>query len=119
MLSTSLKRCAAVCAVAAASSIANVLAVVATSAAETTASSGLRGNARIGSAKLRGLLLGCGSALAVSLLRSLVPELQPLIEASVIRSARPSLGSTPLPQEGPIESAPVFLSLSAGGQSDA
>jgi hypothetical protein len=87
MLSTSLKRQAAVCAVAAATSLANVLAVVATSAAETTGPCRSPGNTRIGSAKFRSLLLGCSSAVAVSLLRSLVPELQPLLEASVDRSA--------------------------------
>jgi hypothetical protein len=87
MLSTGFKRGASVCAVAAATSVANVLAVIARSAAETAGSSGLPANARIESAKLRKLLLGCSSALAVSLLRALVPELQPLLEASVNRPA--------------------------------
>jgi hypothetical protein len=87
MLITSFKLGASVCAVAVACSIANVLAVVAGSAAEVTARSDLPGNTRIGSAKLWSLLLGCCSALAVWVLRSLAPELQPLLEASVSRSA--------------------------------
>ena len=88
MLTISFKLAASVCAVAVASSIANVLAAVAGSAAELTGSSDLPGNAGIGSAKLWGLLLGCCSALAVWVLRWLAPELQPLLEASVNRSAR-------------------------------
>lgn len=77
-----IKQFTSVCAVAVAFSIANVLAVVADSAAETTSSFDLPGNARIGSAKIWRLLLLCSSALAISLLRARVPELQPLLEAS-------------------------------------
>jgi hypothetical protein len=87
MLNTSFKRSASVCAAAAASSIANVLAAVTRSAAEMPASSDSPANARMQSARLRRLLLGCSSALVVSLLRALVPELQPLLEASVNRPA--------------------------------
>ena len=87
MLITSFKLGASVCAVAVACSIANVLAVVAGSAAEVTARSDLPGNTRIGSAKLWSLLLGCCSALAVWVLRSLAPELQPLLEASANQPA--------------------------------
>jgi len=82
-----IKQFTSVCAVAVAFSIANVLAMVANSAAEAMSSLALPGNARIGSAKVWSLLLLCGSALAVSLLRALVPELQPLLEASTSRRA--------------------------------
>jgi hypothetical protein len=82
-----IKQFSSVCAVAVAFSIANVLAVVANSAGEAMRSFDLPGNARIGSAKIWSLLLLCGSALAVSLLRALVPELQPLLEASTSRGA--------------------------------
>ena len=88
-LSTRFKWRASVCAVAAATSIAELLAVVASSAAA-SGSSDLPGNTKIGSAKFRRLLLGCGSALAVSLLTSLAPELQPLLETSAKRSVNRS-----------------------------
>jgi hypothetical protein len=87
--STRFKWRASVCAVAAATSIAELLAVVASSAAA-TGSSDLPGNTKIGSAKFRRLLLGCSSALAVSLLTSLAPELQPLLETSAKRSVNRS-----------------------------
>jgi hypothetical protein len=82
-----IKQFTTVCAVAVAFSIANVLAVVADSAAGAMRSFDLPGNARIGSAKIWSLLLLCSSALAVSLLRALVPELQPLLEGSARRRA--------------------------------
>ena len=93
MLSMSIKRRASVYAVATVFSIANILAAVADSAAEATSSFNQPGSARIGSAKIWRLLLLCGSALAVSLLRARMPELQPLLEASVNRSAT-KLGSS-------------------------
>ena len=82
-----IKQFASVCGVAVAFSIANLLAIVANSAAEAIGSFDLAGNARIESAKIWSLLLLCSSALAVSLLRTLVPELQPLLEASTSRRA--------------------------------
>jgi hypothetical protein len=82
-----IKQFTSVCAVAVASSFANVLALVADSAAEAVGSFDLPGNARIGSARIWSLLLLCGSALAVWLLRALVPELRPLLEASTGRRA--------------------------------
>jgi hypothetical protein len=87
MLSMSIERRASVCAVTTAFSIANVLAAVADSAAEASSSFNELGNAKIRTAKIWSLLLGCGGALAVSLLRTLVPELQPLLETSANRSA--------------------------------
>jgi hypothetical protein len=96
MLSMSIKRCASVYAVATAFSIANILAAVADSAAEAIGSFNQPGSARIRSAKIRSLLLACGSALAVSLLRALVPELQPLLETSANRSAPKLRSSHPI-----------------------
>jgi len=87
MLSISIQRRASFCAVAAAFSIATVLAAVADSAAEAISSFNLPGGARIGSAKVWILLLGWSSALALTLLRALVPELQPLLETSGSRPA--------------------------------
>jgi hypothetical protein len=87
MLSMSIKRRASVYAVATAFSIANILAAVADSAAEAISSFNQPGSAKIRSAKIRSRLLACTSALAISLLRALVPELQPLLEASANRSA--------------------------------
>jgi hypothetical protein len=81
-----IKRRAYVCTVAAAFLIAHVLAVVADSATQAMDSLNLPGNARGGSVKIWSLLLLCGSALALSLLRSLLPELQPLLVASRDRS---------------------------------
>ena len=82
-----IKQFTSVCAVAVAFSIANVLALVADSAAETMSSFDLPGNARLGSGKIWRLLLLGGSALAISLLRARVPELRPLLEASSSRRA--------------------------------
>jgi len=87
MLSISIQQRASFCAVAAAFSIASVLAAVADSAAEAISSFNLPGDARIGSAKVWILLLGWSSALALTLLRALVPELQPLLETSASRPA--------------------------------
>ena len=82
-----IKQFTSVCAIAVAFSIANVLALVADSAAEATSSFDLPGNARLGSGKVWRLLLLGGSALAISLLRARVPELRPLLEASNSRRA--------------------------------
>jgi hypothetical protein len=81
----SIKRRVSVCVVVAAFSIANALALVAESAAEAIGSFNLPGNTKVRSAKILTLLLGCSSALAVSLLRTLVPELRPLLEAPANR----------------------------------
>lgn len=82
-----IKRFTSVCAVAVAFSVANALTVVAGSTAEAMSSFDLPGNARIGRAKIWRLLLFCSSALAISLLRARVPELQPLLEAATSRRA--------------------------------
>jgi hypothetical protein len=82
-----IKQLTSVCAVGVAFSIANVLAVVADSAAGAMSSFDPPGDARTGGAKIWRLLLLCGSALAVALLRARVPELQPLLETSNSRRA--------------------------------
>ncbi len=79
-LRMTVSRRASVCTVAAAFSIASVLAAAAGAATERVGSFGLRGNT--GS-----LLLAWSSALAVALLRARLPELQPLLEASANRPA--------------------------------
>ena len=86
-LRMTVSRRASVCTVAAAFSIASVLAAAAGAATERVGSFGLRGNTGSGSGKFWSLLLAWSSALAVALLRARLPELQPLLEASANRPA--------------------------------